>query len=237
MTTLRIRPDPPMADCRLSVVIPVLNESATLNSLLTSLQSLRDIGELIVVDGGSTDGCQAAIEPQIDQLLESPPGRALQLNTGLSSARGRLIWFVHADSSVGPRVISAVRELAERSTPQWGRFDVRLSGRRWMYGVIGRLINWRSRLSGIATGDQGIFVSRSLLDQIGGVPQQALMEDVELSKRLKTIAAPVCRPEPLLTSSRRWEQRGVWRTIWLMWSLRWAYFRGADPNALAARYR
>ena len=158
------------------------------------------------------------------------------MQIGVNAASGDALWLVHADTRLRPGTFrSVVRALGDgRST--WGRFNVRLSGSRWMFRVIERMINLRSCLSAIATGDQALFVERNALDRVGGIPQQALLEDVELCKRLKREVRPICLAEKLTTSSRRWEKRGVWRTIVLMWELRLRYYLGADPEGLHARY-
>ncbi|WP_394234057.1 TIGR04283 family arsenosugar biosynthesis glycosyltransferase [Pseudomonas anguilliseptica] len=221
----------------LSVVIPVRNEAQTLPALLDDLADLRAGGvELILVDGGSADGtCELALG-RVDQLLRTAPGRALQMNAGAALARGEYLWFVHADTRVSTESLDSLqRALSER--PLWGRFDVRLSGRGLALQLIGAMINLRSRLSGIASGDQGIFVARQRFEALGGYAQIPLMEDLQLCRRLKALARPRCLRPPLSTSSRRWEQNGIWRTVMLMWCLRLAYYCGASPDKLARQYR
>jgi rSAM/selenodomain-associated transferase 2 len=221
----------------LSVVIPVRNEAQALPRLLDDLAVLRALGaELIVVDGGSSDGtCELALG-RVDRLLRTAPGRALQMNAGAAVAQGDYLWFVHADTRIGAEALhSLLKVLDER--PLWGRFDVRLSGPGLALSVIGGMISLRSRLTGIASGDQGVFVARERFEALGGYAPIPLMEDLHLCRRLKALARPRCLRPALLTSSRRWEQHGIWRTVLLMWALRLAYYCGASPEKLARQYR
>jgi rSAM/selenodomain-associated transferase 2 len=221
----------------LSVVIPVRNEAQALPGLLDDLADLRATGaELILVDGGSSDGtCELALG-RVDQLLRTAPGRALQMNAGAAVARGEYLWFVHADTRVSVESLESLQG-ALKERPLWGRFDVRLSGPGLALQVIGAMINLRSRLSGIASGDQGVFVARQHFEAMGGYAQMPLMEDLQLCRRLKARARPRCLRPPLSTSSRRWEQHGIWRTVVLMWCLRLAYYCGASPEKLARQYQ
>jgi rSAM/selenodomain-associated transferase 2 len=222
---------------RISIVMPVLDEAATIEATLAALAPLRARGvELVVVDGGSTDGTVRLALPLADAVLASPRGRARQMNVGAARAGGDLIVFLHADTVLPPDADRCVAAALERGA-WWGRFDVRIAGRPWMLQVVAALMNLRSRVSGIATGDQAIFVRRDVFERIGGMPDQPLMEDVELSRRLLRLARPACLRDRVVTSGRRWETRGVWRTIALMWRLRWRYWRGESPQALARAYR
>lgn len=222
----------------LSVVIPVLNEAASIVEVLHSLSALRSGGhEVIVVDGGSRDETVALAQPLADRVIEAPSGRARQMNAGAAAAKGEIVLFLHADSLLPENADCLIIQSLGTRTLAWGRFDVRLSGGRCMFRIIETMMNWRSRLTGIATGDQGIFITRRLFEESGGFPEIPLMEDVAISRRLKTYARPICLKHRLRTSSRRWEQRGIWRTILLMWRLRLAYALGADPAALAKAYR
>ena len=220
----------------ISIVIPVLNEAANMVALLTPMQPLRRRGyEIVVVDGGSGDETVRLARPLSDKLVVSARGRSRQMNVGAAHARGDVLWFVHADSRLNPQ-LPAQLEAALNAGHCWGRFNVRLSGRGMALRLIAWSMNQRSCLSGIATGDQGIFVERRAFQAIGGFPDIPLMEDIVLSRRLKRLARPACLPGPLIASSRRWERHGVWRTVLLMWRLRLAFFLGADPHRLHARY-
>ncbi len=222
---------------RLSIVVPVLNEAEGIEGFLHQFDAARRDGhEVIVVDGGSDDETVLRARPWCDVLLASAPGRAQQMQIGVNAASGDALWFVHADTLLRPGTFRSVVAALGRERRTWGRFNVRLSGRHWMFRVIERMINLRSQLSGIATGDQAMFVVRSALTRVGGIPAQALLEDVELSKRLKREGRPICLTEKLTTSSRRWETHGIWRTIVLMWELRFRYFLGADPERLRGQY-
>ncbi len=224
---------------KISLVIPVLNEAAHLGATLQSLQSLRaQEHELILVDGGSSDSTLAIAVEFSDQLLSCEPGRARQMNRGAQAATGDILWFLHADTlAPSSAAEEIVRVLGEGRTRIWGRFDVRLSGAHPLFRLIESMMNLRSRLSGIATGDQGIFVRREVFEQIGGYGDLPLMEDIELSRRLKRLGRPYCSRVRLLTSSRRWEQNGILCTILRMWYLRLGFFFGRSPERLAEIYR
>jgi len=220
----------------LSVIIPARDEVEALPRLLEDLEALRALGvELILVDGGSQDGTVQRALSGVDQVLVSEPGRACQMNAGAKQAHGGYLWFLHADTRVPPMVWQRLLDVLGEK-PVWGRFDVQLSGAGPSLRLIGLMISLRSRLTGIATGDQGIFVSRAVFEELGGYAELPLMEDVELSQRLKCLARPRCLWPPLVTSSRRWERYGVWRTVLLMWRLRLAYYFGASPEKLARQY-
>lgn len=221
----------------LSIIIPVLNEAGNIPALLDSLQPLRQRGvEVVVVDGGSTDDTVALARNRADQVITSSPGRARQMNAAAAAARGEILCFLHADTRLPEGADGVIIDGLTRSRRSWGRFDVRITGDHPMLGLIAHLMNWRSRLTGIATGDQGLFVTRSLFEAAGRFPEIALMEDIAFSRQLKIYGAPLCIAHQLTTSGRRWEKNGVWRTIWLMWRLRFAYWLGADPDKLALRY-
>jgi len=222
---------------RLTIVTPVLNEADGIVRFLESLQRWRSAGhEVIVADGGSSDATVHFAAPLADQIVTSPPGRARQMNAGAAVASGDVILFLHADSVLPAHGIAAIAGAINASGRRWGRFNVELTGDRWLFRLVEWFMNTRSRLTGISTGDQGIFVERKLFESIGGFPAIALMEDIALSVRLKRIEPPICLHATMKTSSRRWEQQGPWRTIWLMWRLRYAYWRGVDPATLAQIY-
>ena len=221
----------------LSIIIPCLNEAKGVAATLAALAPLKARGaEVIVVDGGSEDDTVARAAPLADLVITAPRGRAAQMNAGAARARGEVLLFLHADTFLPGAADTLIVEGLKRSRRGWGRFDVTINGRHPLLRAVEALMNLRSRLTGIATGDQGIFVTRSLFTTAGGYPEIALMEDVALSKRLKRFGLPLCLRHRLITSARRWEQRGVVRTILLMWGLRLAYRLGADPGTLALRY-
>jgi len=221
----------------LSIIIPSLNESASITATLKSLQLFRKSGhEIIVVDGGSTDNTQDLAKPLVDVILSTTAGRAHQMNIGAQIAKGDIFLFLHADTQLPDQADSLIINGLEKSGQQWGRFDVRLSGNTPLLRLVECLMNIRSRLTGIATGDQAIFVKRKLFKQIQGFPEISLMEDIAISRRLKSLSSPLCLREKVITSSRRWTQNGILRTILLMWRLRLAYFLGVNPQRLKRWY-
>mgnify|MGYP001820337800 CR=1 FL=1 len=217
-----------------SFVIPVLNEAEVLPALLQHLRGAFPDAQLVVVDGGSTDGSPALAETLCDQLLHSEPGRARQMNAGALAASGDYLLFLHADSVPGITREGLQRALAER--PTWGFCRVQLSGDDWRFRVISRLINWRSRLTRVATGDQMLFVASAVFRESGGFDDIPLMEDVAFSKRLRKVAPPRILSDPVVTSSRRWRERGVLRTVLQMWALRLAFWCGMSPQRLHRSY-
>jgi len=222
----------------LSIIVPTLNEAAAVGAMLAALQPLRAAGyELIVVDGGSVDGTQQQVAAHVDLVLQAPRGRARQMNAGARAAQGAVLWFLHADTLPPPQAGKLILEGLARSGRDWGRFDVRLSGAHALLRVVERLMNLRSRITGIATGDQGMFVRREVFERLGGFPDIELMEDIALSRALNRLGPPLCLDTPLQSSSRRWERRGIARTILLMWSLRLAYALGVSPARLMRWYR
>ena len=221
----------------LSIVVPALNEAAGIAATLQALAPLRERGhELIVVDGGSSDATVALAAPLADHVVAAERGRAAQMNAGAALAQGDWLLFLHADTRL-PATAEAALLRATQSGARWGRFDVHIDGRSAWLPVIATLMNWRSRLTGIATGDQAVFVEAALFRRLGGYAVLPLMEDIELSRRLRVVGPPCCLRERVLTSGRRWESRGVWRTILLMWRLRWRYWRGTPADELARAYR
>jgi rSAM/selenodomain-associated transferase 2 len=220
----------------LAIVIPVLDEAPRIGELLRELQPLRQAGvELVVADGGSRDGTPEIAAAFADAVIDAPRGRARQMNAGAAASRGDILLFLHADTLLPSAGVAAVMAAIEDGA-QWGRFDVRIAGQAPLLRVVARMMNWRSRLTGIATGDQAIFVRREMFERVGGYPELPLMEDIRLSATLKRLAPPACLREQVTTSGRRWEQRGVLRTILLMWWLRAAFFLGASPTWLARLY-
>lgn len=227
----------------LSIVIPLLNERENLPHLVQQINGLRKDPaiEIILVDGGSWDGTLEYLQQAGLAVINSQPGRARQMNSGAAVCSGTILLFLHADTqlpvqiqevSVATFLITALT----KSGRQWGRFDVTISGRHPLLGMVAFFMNLRSRLSGIATGDQCIFVERALFAQLDGFSDQPLMEDIELSTRLRRLGRPLCVGHKVVTSGRRWDRHGLWQTVLLMWRLRIAYWLGASPQVLAQRY-
>jgi rSAM/selenodomain-associated transferase 2 len=217
---------------RLTVVVPALNEAHGIRAALEALAPLRTRGhEVIVADGGSSDATARLAHAMCDRVVRSARGRASQMNAGARVATGDALVFLHADTRLPAQADAAIRSALEKHP--WGRFDVKIEGRHALLKVVACAMNLRSRLTGIATGDQAIFVRR---DAFRGFPEIALMEDIAFCKAMKRRAPPACLRETVLTSGRRWESRGVLRTILLMWRLRLLYFLGASPERLARRY-
>jgi rSAM/selenodomain-associated transferase 2 len=217
---------------RLSIIVPALNEAPGIRAALEALAPLRRRGhEVIVADGGSADGTRQLAADLCDRLVASARGRAVQMNAGARAATGHALVFLHADT----RLPDAADQMIFRGldAAEWGRFDVDIDGRHPMLKVVAGAMNLRSRLSGIATGDQAIFVRR---DAFAGFAEIALMEDIAFSKAMKRRGPPACLRARVTTSGRRWEARGVLRTIVLMWRLRLMYFLGARPERLARLY-
>ncbi|WP_373001835.1 TIGR04283 family arsenosugar biosynthesis glycosyltransferase [Marinobacter sp.] len=221
----------------LSVIVPVWMEAASVTDTLRALHPIRTMGhEVIVVDAGSRDRTAELARPLCDRLVFSEKGRAVQMNAGAAVAQGDLLLFLHADTRLPGSALDHLAEFA-RSRHAWGRFNVRLSGQRPVFRVIAWFMNQRSRLTGICTGDQAIFVRRGVFEALAGFHPMPLMEDVEFSRRLCLVSRPFCIKEPVVTDSRRWEKHGAWRTMFLMWRLRWRYWRGESPESLAEIYR
>jgi rSAM/selenodomain-associated transferase 2 len=226
-----------MSDIRLSIIVPALDEEAGIEPALRALSALRARGaEVIVVDGGSRDRTVALAQPLCDRLVTAPRGRAAQMNAGAGAAHGDVLLFLHADTRLPADADRLVLEGLARSGRPWGRHDVRIDGRHPLFPLIAAMMNLRSRLTGIATGDQAIFVAKTAFAAIGGFPDLALMEDIVLSRRLKRLGRPLCLTARVSTSARRWEKHGIVRTILTMWRLRLAFFLGAEPAKLAASY-
>jgi rSAM/selenodomain-associated transferase 2 len=222
----------------LSIIIPVLNEEEAVRRSLSALQPLRRRGvEVIVVDGGSTDATRDLARPLTDLTLSAPRGRASQMNAGARQAKGEHLLFLHSDTVLPEQAVDQISSALKRSEVAWGRFDVRFESPLPILRLVAFMMNRRSRWTGIATGDQAIFVRRQAFERVGGFPEIALMEDIALSRSLKRLSAPVCLRARVATSGRRWETNGALRTILLMWRLRAAYFLNADPQRLAERYR
>jgi rSAM/selenodomain-associated transferase 2 len=222
---------------KLSIIVPVLNEGESIADPLDALADLRALGvEVIVVDGGSRDATVPRARARADRVISAPRGRALQMNAGAEKACGDVLLFLHADTRLPGDADHIVLDGIARSGRAWGRFDVKIDGDSPLLVAVAWLMNIRSRLTGIATGDQAIFVRRDAFHSVGGFPAIPLMEDIALSKRLKRASRPLCLRACAVTSGRRWDKNGVASTVLLMWRLRLAYFFGADPKALARQY-
>jgi rSAM/selenodomain-associated transferase 2 len=221
----------------LSIIIPTLNEADGIVDALNALSQLRANGaEVIIADGGSQDRTAELARPRCDKLVEAPRGRAAQMNAGAQVATGGVLLFLHADTRLPKEADRVVTEGLATSKHRWGRFDVTIAGRSALLPVVASLMNWRSRLTGIATGDQAMFADRLVFAQVVGFPDVPLMEDIILSRRLRQISTPLCLKARVVTSGRRWDEHGPMRTILLMWRLRAAHSLGADPHTLARAY-
>ena len=222
---------------QLSIIIPTLHEAGDIEAALSRLQALRtrDV-EIIIADGSSNDRTADLAKPLADRVITSERGRAKQMNAGAAIATADVLLFLHADTILPADADQLILRGLANTRRGWGRFDVAISGAHFFLPVIAWFMNHRSRITGIATGDQAIFMTRAAFATLGGFPDQPLMEDVEITSRLKKLCAPLCLRERVITSGRRWQKHGVWRTIWLMWRLRWQYYFGAKPAALHKIY-
>jgi rSAM/selenodomain-associated transferase 2 len=221
----------------LSIIIPCLNEAGGIAATLRALAPLRARGvEVVVVDGGSTDDTVALTQPLADQVITASRGRAMQMNAGAAQARGDVLLFLHADCRLPSDADALIADGLNRAQRNWGRFDVELSGSHPLLGVVAKMMNLRSRLTRVSTGDQGLFITRTLFEAVGQFPCIALMEDVALTKALKRYSPPLNLRHRIVVSGRRWEKHGVVHTILLMWKLRLQFWLGADPGKLARSY-
>ena len=219
---------------KVSIIVPMLNEAEQIADRLQHLkQTQSGEYEIIVVDGGSSDSSVELARQYVDQVITSPRGRALQMNAGAACSQADTLLFLHADTVLPDNVVDLLDDVAH----SWGWFTVHLSGDDFMFRIIEVMMNLRSRLTSVATGDQAIFVSRSLFNKLGGFPEIALMEDIALSKILRKLSSPICKKQQVVTSSRRWQQHGIFKTILLMWWLRVLYVFGVSPARLAKLYR
>jgi rSAM/selenodomain-associated transferase 2 len=222
---------------KLSIIVPVLDEGEHIAAMLDGLADLRSLGvEVIVVDGGSRDATMQRARLRADCVISAPRSRALQMNAGAARAAGDVLLFLHADTRLPDEADHVVLNGLQRSGRAWGRFDVRIEGRHPLLPMVAWFMRVRSRMTGIATGDQAIFVRRKAFHAAGGFPAIPLMEDIALCKRLKRVSRPLCLRQSVVTSGRRWEKNGFLRTIILMWRLRLAFFLGAEAKELARRY-
>ena len=221
---------------KISIIVPVLNEADGITTALAGLAPLRDRGhEVIVVDGGSSDNTRE-LARTADLVISAPRGRSSQMNAGAAIARGQVLLFLHADTRLPQDADARILQGLAASGRAWGRFDVRIEGASLCLPAIAFFMNLRSSATGIATGDQAIFVRREAFEDAGRFPPFELMEDIALSRSLKRISRPLCLADKAVTSGRRWERRGVLRTVLLMAWLRLAFFLGAAPAKLARLY-
>ena len=222
---------------KVSIIIPVLNEAEHIADTLISLASYRSQGhEVIVIDGGSNDGTVSISQQYADSVLRSDAGRAMQMNSGIDEASGDALLFLHADTRLPADAVAKLIHAVEDGY-FWGRFNVRLSGKHFMFRIIERMMNLRSCITGVATGDQAIFVSHESIEIVGAYPRLPLMEDIVFSKRLRELGRPACIRQQVVTSSRRWEDKGILRTMLLMWRLRLLFFLGVSADRLARQYQ
>jgi len=220
---------------KISIIIPVLNEETSLARLAEHLRTIVQPHEIIIVDGGSRDNTLSIAYQLTDKVIVSHPGRAVQMNSGTEIAAGEMLLFLHVDTFLPDDALAVISALSLQKNV-WGRFDVRLSGNRFVFRLIEALMNLRSCMTSIATGDQAIFIEKNLFQRVGGFPEIALMEDIEISRRLKKIVKPLCLKQKVITSSRRWENNGVLATVLLMWKLRLYFFFGVSPEKLKQLY-
>ena len=224
------------AALRFSIILPVIDEGATIGATLDDLHRRWPDAETVIVDGGSTDDTAAIVRTFASQLLISERGRARQMNAGAGAASGDILVFLHGDSQLPDGALEAIASALDGREIGWGRFDIAIDGRHKLLPLVAATMNFRSRITSVATGDQAIFVTRAALDAVGGFPDIPLMEDIGLSKRLRRLAKPVCLRERVVTSGRRWDANGLVRTVLTMWTLRLGYFVGVAPERLAKAY-
>ncbi|HKO30834.1 MAG TPA: TIGR04283 family arsenosugar biosynthesis glycosyltransferase [Nitrospiraceae bacterium] len=231
---------------RISVIIPTLDEERTIMASLAHTASLG-FDELIVVDGGSLDQTPMLVESYRRstqvlaqspvRLITAPSRRARQMNEGAKASSGEILLFLHADTQLPDDAKTTIETALADHQMVGGRFDVRFDSPSMWGSIISGMMNWRSRMSGIATGDQALFVRRHIFEQIGGFADIPLMEDIDFSRRLKRKGATAALTATVTTSFRRWQQHGPFRTILLMWVLRFLYWIGVNPHRLAQLYR
>ena len=220
----------------ISIIIPALNEEDSIKPLLQQLQKIREQGhEVIVVDGGSADKTVSLSELLADKVIASSAGRAIQMNKGASGSKNDILWFLHADSLIPEDAIKHIQQ-ALNNKP-WGRFNIHLSGKNIVFRIIGSMMNLRSCLTGMVTGDQGIFIDKLLFNKTGGFPNIPLMEDIAMSKNLNKRSRPACVKVKLITSGRRWEKNGILSTVFLMWKLRFLFWIGVSADKIALQYK
>lgn len=222
----------------LSIIVPVLNEARQLPSFLQHLMLWKSKGcEVLLVDGGSTDDTVSMVREMGLSIMAAKCGRANQMNAGAATTKGQMLLFLHADTYLPDKANQIIHHALTNKRHAWGRFNVCITGASQVLPIIATLMNIRSSITGIATGDQAMFMTRTAFDEVKGFPVLPLMEDIALSVELKKISAPICLKCKVTTSGRRWEKKGVLRTVLLMWRLRFAYWRGVPAYRLAEMYR
>lgn len=219
----------------ISVIIPTLNEELTIGPALKSVLRLEP-DEIFIVDGGSLDRTREVADSMGVRVFSSERGRARQMNAGAQLARGEVLLFLHADTRLPDSALADIRAAMQNHNIAGGRFDLELDSAGGMFKLIGFMISLRSRLSKIATGDQAIFVRREVFATLGGYPDIPLMEDVALSRAIKRAGEVACLKSRVITSARRWQTEGVWRTIFRMWALKSLYLAGVSPFRLKRFY-
>ncbi len=222
---------------KLSVVIPALDEAPSLARLLPDLDRACPGAEVLVVDGGSRDGTARVVAEQPGvRLVPRARGRARQMNAGARAATGDVLLFLHADTRLPDGAATAIEAALADLAVVGGRFDVRFDSRRRTMKMVAWFMNARSRATSICTGDQAIFARRAVFEAVDGYPDIPLMEDIELSRRLKGKGRLAALPARVTTSARKWEREGPLRTIGLMWALRLLHFAGVAPARLHRWY-
>lgn len=224
----------------ISVIIPTLNEERSLPQTLVSLSASAP-AEIIIVDGGSTDRTldlarEFCAHTANARIITAPRGRASQMNEGANASTGEVLLFLHADTQLPPGAERIVASVLSSQSIIGGRFDVRFDSSSPWSQVISGFMNRRSRLTGIATGDQALFVRRDVFDSLGGFLEIPLMEDIEFSRRLQQAGRIMALRDTVVTSFRRWDTQGPLRTVLLMWTLRFLYWAGVNPHQLARVY-
>lgn len=222
---------------QLSIIIPTYNESQSIENTLISLMHLIEAGhEVIIVDGGSEDDTVSICKKYTGNVLLASKGRANQMNCGAQKASKDILVFLHADTILPDNAAYQIINALSLSNSKWGHFKVKLNGENRLLRIIEFLMNTRSCFTGIVTGDQTMFIRRTLFEIIHGYKNIPLMEDVEISKSLKKYSMPICMKSSVISSSRRWETKGYLRTIFLMWKLRLLYFLGVSAKKLVKLY-
>lgn len=221
----------------LSIIVPVLNEARTIAGVLNTLRPFRQRGaEIIVVDGGSDDDTAQLAQPLADRVVKAPRGRAAQMNEGAKVASGFIFLFLPTETRLPPDADTQMMVGRNRDTSVWGRFDMHLTGRHPLLPIVARILNWRSRMSGIASSEQAIFVQRETFFRLGGFADIPVMDDVEMSKRLKAISPPICVTSRVTVPGKRFDREGFWTTLRMMWLMRFRYRTGMKPAEILKRY-